>query len=184
MMDRRLLELELGIRMDELEGESLEGGKLRVHKNPFGDEYNDKYKIEQQMNEDYLARISEDSEQYIPCNTTFNFQRATLPAFLMGLFTNNKFNNLTPSSKWILILGAGLKDVDNIYRRSDMLIRKNKEQIDPFGKEANEIVWSFYESARADSFETLPIPSYYYLYKLLLEGYFSTIISTNYDLFI
>ena len=56
-MDERLLELELGIRM-----QSEFGTPLFETKNPFGDDYSPKYNIEKEIKEDYLKRIEEDSE--------------------------------------------------------------------------------------------------------------------------
>jgi len=55
-MDKRLLELELGIRLGR-------DNPNKRRKNPFGDEYNDKYKIEEQMKKDFLERILRDSEE-------------------------------------------------------------------------------------------------------------------------
>lgn len=53
-MDKKLLELELGIRASP---------PTRLRKNPFGPEYPTKYDIEEKMKEDYLKRLMEDSEE-------------------------------------------------------------------------------------------------------------------------
>ena len=57
-MDKRLLELVLGIRAET----ELFGIPLHEIKNPFGDNYSTKYDIEEEMQKDYIKRITEDSE--------------------------------------------------------------------------------------------------------------------------
>ena len=57
-MDKRLLELELGIRAET----ELFGIPLHERKNPFGDNYSTTYDTEKKMQEDYIKRITEDSE--------------------------------------------------------------------------------------------------------------------------